>query len=116
MKETNQVLLDSYKDGVHAQKEIDCSLRSLKGLVGKTGQRRSFKNLKRLGTAIILAPSPEPFTDLIGLALIGAGEVGDRLKPPLTISEMSEEGASIFKDLVNSRPFTAKTFCWDLKL
>ncbi len=114
MKKANQALVESCEDGSNALNGINYSIRSLKGLVGRAGQRGQNRNLKRLGTAIILAPSPEPFTDIIGLALIGAGEIGEHRKPPLTITEVGEETCTIFKDLFSSRHFTAKSSCWKL--
>lgn len=114
MKKADQALVESCEDGSRAYTDINCSLRSLKSLVGNSGQGRRHKNLKRLGAAIILAPSPEPFTDIIGLALIGAGELGEHHKPPLTITEVGEETGNIFKDLLSSRHFTAKSSCWRL--
>ncbi len=113
MKDACRALVDSCKDSAKAYEELDTGLRSLKGIVGSSGQRRSYKNLKRLGVAIILAPSPEPFTDLVGLALIGAGEAGERFRSPLTLSDMPEESYSLFKSLEHARPFSGKGSMWD---
>jgi len=113
MKDACRALVASCKDGAKAYEELDTGLRSLKGVVGSSGQRRSYKNLKRLGVAMLLAPSPEPFTDLVGLALIGAGEVGDRIRSPLTLSDMLEESYSLFKSLEHARPFSGKRSIWD---
>jgi len=113
MKDACRALIDSCKDSSKAYEELDTSLRSLRGVVGSSSQRRSYKNLKRLGVAIMLAPSPEPFTDLVGLALIGASEVGERVRPPLTLSDMPEESYSLFKSLENARPFNGKGSMWD---
>jgi len=70
--------------------------------LGKPEQRRSYKHLKSIGTALVLTPSPEPLSDIIGLALIGVAEGAERRKPPLTVSEIGEEGRSILKGIGSS--------------
>jgi hypothetical protein len=49
-----------------------------------------------------MAPSPEPFTDLIGLALIGLAKGAEKHKSPLTICEMGEESRSMLKGIGSS--------------
>ncbi|GEM_PF-743517 len=116
MRAACKALVDSCNDGARAYDEFEAGLRSLKGIVGSSSQRRSCRNLKRLGVAIMLAPSPEPFTDLVGLAMIGAGEVEELLSPPLTLSDMPEAVNSIFESLENYRPFSIRLSMWDTLL
>lgn len=99
MKAANRAVVETYEETIDIYKGFNDELKSLKGLVGKPGQRRSHNNLKRLGAALLLAPTPEPITDIIGLALIGAGEIGERFGPPLTICELDQERQDVLSDL-----------------
>ena len=100
MKQASKAISSSFQDSISAYDEMIRNLRSVQGLMGKPGRKRgSYNHLKRIGTAIILAPSPEPFTDLVGLALIGIAKGAEKHRPPLTICEMGEEGRSILKGI-----------------
>lgn len=103
MKKATATLHQSRQESVKAYTEVVSSVKSVQSLVGKQGQSRSYAGLKTIGTALILAPSPEPFTDAIGLALIGIGTAAERRKPPLTIVEMCEESRTILRGLSSSR-------------
>ena len=103
MKKTAATLHDSCRDSATAYAQVALSVKSVRNLVGKQGQRKNYAGLKSFGTALILAPSPEPFTDVIGLALIGIGTAAERRKPPLTITEMCEESRTILRGLNSSR-------------
>lgn len=105
MKKATTALKESCNESLHAYNELSSSLKSIKPLVGKPGPRRSYANLKRIGTTLLLIPSPEPFTDVLGLALIGAGVAAERRPPPLTIAELCEESRSVFKGLNSSKSF-----------
>ena len=102
MKKTTAILHESCCESTYAYGEVSSSIKNVRTLVGKQGQSRSYAGLKNIGTALILAPSPEPFTDVVGLALIGIGTAAERRKPPLTIMEMCEESRTIFKGLSSS--------------
>jgi len=103
MRRASQVITNSCQDSISACDELIRNLRSIRSLMGKPGRNsRSHNHLKSIGTAIILAPSPEPFTDLIGLALIGLAKGAEKHKPPLTICEMGEEGRSILRGIGSS--------------
>jgi len=110
MRRASQAVIESCYESLQACSDLICSLRSVQGLMGKPGQRRSYKHLKSMGTAMILAPTPEPFTDLIGLALISVGAAAEKRKTPLTISEMSEEGRSILKGIGSSLPASGRSW------
>jgi hypothetical protein len=103
MKKATATLHESCRDSANAYSEVASSVKNMRSLVGKQGQRRSYAGLKSFGTALILAPSPEPFSDVVGLALIGIGTAAERRKPPLTILEMCEESRTIFRGLSSSR-------------
>jgi len=98
-------LKESCIESLHAYNQLASSLKSVKPMVGKPGQMRSHANLKRIGTTLLLIPSPEPFSDVLGLALIGAGVASERRPPPLTIAELCEESKSVFKGLNSSKAF-----------
>lgn len=101
MRSSTKMFVDSLIEAGNAASCLSLELRSLRALVGKPGQRRSLGGLKKVGTALLLTPTPEPFTDIAGLALIGIGALADRLGPPMTISEMSEEARSLFSSLLD---------------
>lgn len=100
MKDAKRALLESSRDAACAYADLERNLGSLKGLVGRPGKGRACKNLKHIGAVLLLAPSPEPVTDMIGLALIGAGALAERANP-LTLTELSEEGGGILKGILN---------------
>jgi hypothetical protein len=102
MKGTAATLHESCRDSTTAYAQVASSVKSIRSLVGKQGTSRNYAGLKKFGTALVLAPSPEPFTDVIGLALIGIGTAAERRKPPLTIMEMCEESRMIFRGLNSS--------------
>ena len=104
MKKACEALRASCTESLQAHDDLSASLNSVKKLVGKPTQGSSSKGLKRIGVALLLAPSPEPFTDIVGIALIGVGAAAERHKPPLTISELCIEGSSIVKGISTSRP------------
>jgi len=103
MKKSAATLHESCRDSASAYAQVASNMKSVRNLVGKQGTSRNYAGLKSFGTALILAPSPEPFTDVIGLALIGIGTAAERRKPPLTITEMCEESRTIFRGLNSSR-------------
>lgn len=103
MKKACEALAESCRDGLQAHSDLESNIRSLKTMVGKPGQRGADKGLKKIGVALLLAPTPEPFTDIVGLALIGIGVASERHKPPLTIFELGEEGHSLIKGIEKSR-------------
>jgi len=105
MKKATMALKECCNESLHAYNELSSSLKSVKPMVGKPGQRKSYANLKHIGTTLLLIPSPEPFTDVLGLALIGAGVAKERYPPPLTIAELCEESRSVFKGLNSSKSF-----------
>ena len=107
MKRAIQAVKESWGDRhetLQACGGLSSSLRSIRPLVGKPNQRGNSAGLKTIGTTLLLIPSPEPFTDVLGLALIGAGVAAERRPPPLTISELCEESRSIFTGLGSSKP------------
>jgi hypothetical protein len=103
MKKATATLHESRQESAKAYSEVASSVKTVQSLVGKQSQRRSYAGLKTIGTALILAPTPDPITDAIGLALIGIGTAAERRKPPLTIMEMCEESRTIFRGLNSSR-------------
>jgi len=102
MKKTAATLQESCRDSTMAYSQVATNLKNVRSLIGKHGKRRDYAGLKTFGTALILAPSPEPFTDVVGLALFGIGTAAERRKPPLTILEMCEESRTIFRGLNSS--------------
>jgi hypothetical protein len=103
MKRATATLHESCIDSANAYSEVTSSIKNVRSLVGKHGQRRSYAGFRTFGTALILAPTPDPITDVVGLALIGIGTAAERRKPPLTILEMCEESRTIFRGLSSSR-------------
>jgi hypothetical protein len=103
MKKTAATLHESCRDSTTAYAQVALSVKNVSNLVGKQGQHRNYAGLKSFGTALMLAPSPEPFSDVIGLALIGIGTAAERRKPPLTITEMCEESRTMLRGLNSSR-------------
>lgn len=103
MKKATATLHQSCRESTDAYAQVASSVKNVRSLVGKNGQRRSYAGLRSIGTALILAPTPDPFTDVVGLALIGIGTAAERRKPPLTILEMCEESRTVFRGLSSSR-------------
>jgi len=104
MKKAIQAMKESCHESFQACDGLSSSLNSIKPLVGKPNRKSNSAGLKTIGTTLLLIPSPEPFTDVLGLALIGAGVAAERRQPPLTITELCEESRSIFKGLNSSKP------------
>jgi hypothetical protein len=104
MKKACEALAASGKENLQAHADLESSLRSLKKIVGKPGQKAGGdRGLKKIGVALLLAPTPEPFSDMVGLALIGIGVASEHHNPPLTLCELGGEGRSILKELEKSR-------------
>ncbi|MDH7556143.1 MAG: hypothetical protein ACQXXL_07155 [Candidatus Methanosuratincola sp.] len=100
MRSATRILADSAADAGSAASEVELGLRSLRALVGEPGKRRSLGNIKKVGTALLLTPTPELFSDIAGLALIGIGALAERWCCPMTVSEMSREAGVIFRSLL----------------
>lgn len=100
MRSATKILAESAADAGAAVGEVELGLRSLRALVGQPGKRRSLGNLKKVGTALLLTPTPEPFSDVAGLALIGIGALAERWFCPMTVSEMSREAGLVFRSLL----------------
>jgi len=104
-----KILRGSCTDSLRAQTELSTSLKSVRSLIGKPTMKSSDRGLKKIGTALIMVPTPEPFSDIAGLALIGIGMAAERHKPPLTMTELCVEGSSILKGISNSRVLGAES-------
>ncbi|MCQ8892967.1 MAG: hypothetical protein NQU41_06255 [Candidatus Methanosuratincola sp.] len=100
MRSATRILSESAADAGAAVGEVAFGLRSLRALVGEPGKRRSLGNLKKVGTALLLTPTPEPFSDIAGLALIGIGALAERWGCPMTVSEMSKEAGAVFRSIL----------------
>lgn len=103
MRKVDRLLAESATDASWATRDLDIEIRELRAFVGEARSRRGTGGLKRLGTALLLAPTPEPFTDILGLTLIGAGALADRMGHPLTISEISAEAGSLLRSILRSK-------------
>lgn len=111
LKQASRAIASSCQDSIVAYGELMHNLKSVHGLMGKPGRKSgSYNHLKSIGTAMILAPSPEPFTDLIGLALIGFAKGAEKHKPPLTLCEIGEESHSILKGIRSSNNLSRLRF------
>ncbi len=104
MRSAAKILVESAADAGATVCEVELGLRSLRALVGEPGKRRSLGNLKKVGTALLLTPTPEPFSDIAGLALIGIGALAERWLCPMTVSEMSREAGLVFRSLLCAPP------------
>lgn len=102
MRSATRSLVESATDAGSAAADIELGLRSLRALVGEPGKRRSLGNLKKVGCALLLTPTPEPFSDIAGLALIGIGALAERWFCPMTVSEMSREAGFIFRSILTT--------------
>ncbi|MDI9643883.1 MAG: hypothetical protein QFX35_01540 [Candidatus Verstraetearchaeota archaeon] len=102
MREANRLLADCARDASCSVSDLARELNSIRTIIGEPSRKQSKGGLKRLGTALLLTPSPEPFSDLLGLALIGAGALADRVGHPLTISELSTEAGPLFRSILRS--------------
>jgi len=102
MRSSTRNLVESAADAGSAAADIELGLRSLRALVGEPGKRRSLGSLKKVGCALLLTPTPEPFSDLAGLALIGIGALAERWLCPMTVSEMSQEAGFIFRSILSA--------------
>ncbi len=68
VRQSTRALVGSYEETFSMLYELQTTLKSLKSLSGKPGQRRSYKRLKEIGMTMILTPTPEPFSDIIGIS------------------------------------------------
>ncbi len=98
MEDAKRALLESSRDAACAYEDMAHNLRSVRGLMGRPGKERVCKHLKHVGAALLLTPTPEPFSDAIGLALIGVGTIAEKMKP-LTLAGLSEEGGEILREV-----------------
>ncbi len=98
MKDAKRALLESSRDAVCAYGDMAHNLGSVRGLMGRPSKGRACKHLKHIGAALLLTPTPEPFSDAIGLALIGVGTIAERMNP-LTLAGLSEEGGEILREV-----------------
>ncbi|MBM5805780.1 MAG: hypothetical protein FJZ49_06960 [Candidatus Verstraetearchaeota archaeon] len=110
MRKATQVVMESCGESLQACEDLASSLRSVRGLLGRHEQRRSYKHLKSIGTALVLTPTPEPLSDIVGLALIGIAAGAEQRKPPLTVCEMGEESRSILKGIRSSLPLPGRSW------
>ncbi|MEN3035410.1 MAG: hypothetical protein ABC537_03810 [Candidatus Methanosuratincola sp.] len=102
MRSATRILSESAADSGTAVGEAALGLRSLRDLVGEPGKRRSLGNLKKVGTALLLTPTPEPFSGIAGLALVGIGALAERWGCPMTVSEMSREAGAVFRSILQA--------------
>ncbi|MGQ9758960.1 MAG: hypothetical protein ACUVQ5_00075 [Candidatus Methanomethylicaceae archaeon] len=99
MKQATRIMVDSCKDMIIGYGETVKIFKSLRSLAGKPGQRRSYKRLKELGMTLIFTPTPEPFSNILGLSIIGVAKYLEWCSLPLTICDLTEEGRKIFENL-----------------
>lgn len=99
MRQATRALMGTCEETLTACREFQTTLKSLKSLAGKPGQRRSYRRLKEIGTALLLTPTPEPFSDIIGLSLLGIAKYLEWHSPPLTLSDLGEELRTVLKNL-----------------
>jgi len=48
---------------------------------------------------MILTPTPEPFSDIIGISLLGIAKYLEWRSPPLTLSDIGEEFRTTLKNI-----------------
>ncbi len=99
MDNATHALIGSCMCTLSAYCELKKTFKNLQSLAGKPGQRRSYKRLKEIGLTLILTPTPEPFSDLLGLSILGAAKYLEWHSPPLTLSDIAEESRTIFKNM-----------------
>ncbi|MGC8936671.1 MAG: hypothetical protein ACP5KV_04825 [Candidatus Methanomethylicaceae archaeon] len=99
MRQATSCLVGSCKDVISAYSELQENLKGLKRLVGKPGQRRSYERLKEIGLALILTPTPEPFSDVIGASILAFAKYLERRSPPLTLSDLRDELQKTLRNL-----------------
>ncbi|MEM4234843.1 MAG: hypothetical protein QXU75_06820 [Candidatus Methanomethylicaceae archaeon] len=99
MRQATRALVGSCEEVLSAYCELQRTLKSLKSLAGKPGQRRSYKRLKEIGMTMLLTPTPEPFSDIIGISVLGIAKYLEWRSPPLTLSDVGEEIRTTFKNM-----------------
>jgi len=93
------VLVGTCEETLSALCQLQTTLKGLKSLSGKPGQRRSYKRLKEIGMTMILTPTPEPFSNIIGISLLGIAKYLEWRSPPLTLSDIGEEFRTTLKNI-----------------
>lgn len=99
MREATRLLVASYEELISGYEDTIKNLKSLRSLAGKPSQRRSYNRLKELGITLILTPTPEPLSDVIGISILGIAKFLETHSSPLTLCDLAEESRTIFRNL-----------------